>query len=167
MLRSIAIYPRIDGDDAIHRVRSRFDNLATKVPYHVTLVFPFSSDLAKDEIAAHMAAAVVGVGAISLSLGAPAAKGEIVHLPVVVGEESFRLLHARLYSGLLGHFLRTDLAYSPHLTVGRCPDWPERQTCLTEAESIRGLKGLADTISCEIIEADESSTREIDLPLRA
>ena len=166
MLRSIAIYPRIDGDDAIHRVRSRFDSLATKVPYHLTLVFPFSSDLAKDEIAAHMAAAVIGVGAISFSLGTPAAEEDVVHLPVVVGEESFRLLHARLYSGLLRRFLRTDRAYSPHLTVGRCRNWHDRQTCLKEAETIRGLKGLADTISCELIEPDECSTRELDLPLR-
>ena len=166
MLRSIAIYPRIAGDEAVHRVRARFDRLATKVPCHVTLVFPFSSELARDAIAAHMAAAVVGVGEISLSLGAPVTHDEVVHLPVLGGERQLRLLHQRLYAGLLRGFLRTDLGYFPHLTVGRCPDWNERQACVAEAAAIGPLAGVADRLSCEIIEADESSTREIDVPLR-
>jgi 2'-5' RNA ligase len=166
MLRSIAIYPRIDGDAAIHRVRSRFDRLATKVPYHVTLVFPFSSDLPGDEIAAHMAAAAVGIGPVSMSLGAPAADDDVIHLPVLGGQEAIRILHGRLHSGLLAPFLRTDVVYAPHVTVGRCRDRDDRQACLREAEAIRGLTGVAEVISSEIIEADESSTREIDVPLR-
>ena len=165
MLRSIALYPRFVAGDAIARVRSRFDPLATKVPPHVTLVFPFSSELSRDALVAHMSTAIAGVGLFPVSLGDPVAIDGIVQLPVLAGEETIRLLHRRLYSGLLERFLRSDHACSPHLTVGRCPVSEERWECLQEAASIAGTTGVADAVSCEIIERDESSTREIDILL--
>ena len=48
--RTIMIFPEFDNIDSIDKIRSKYDPLAELVRPHVTLVFPFESDMTDNEI---------------------------------------------------------------------------------------------------------------------
>lgn len=48
--RTIMIFPEFDNIDSIDRIRSKYDPLAELVRPHITLVFPFESDITNDVI---------------------------------------------------------------------------------------------------------------------
>jgi hypothetical protein len=70
-----------------------------------------------------------------------------------------------MYSGILRDFLRPDLPYRPHLTIGRDLAPADRQACLLAAGPLAGSQGLAEALACELIGADGGSTLELVLPL--
>ena len=165
VLRSIAVYPWLACGRGIQDLRKRFDPLADLVPPHATIVFPFASALPTEDIRRVMEAARCGMGPIRLALEPPVAVEDTVQLPLGAGAPELRLLHDRMYSGILQDFLRPDLPYRPHLTIGRDLASADRQACLLEAGRLAGSAGLAEAIACELIGADGSSTLELVLPL--
>ena len=48
--RTIMIFPEFDNIDSIDRIRSKYDPLAELVRPHITLVFPFESDITNDTV---------------------------------------------------------------------------------------------------------------------
>lgn len=48
--RDILIFPKFDNINLIQNMRNKFDTLATLVPPHITLAFPFSDDMSDDEL---------------------------------------------------------------------------------------------------------------------
>ncbi len=48
--RTIMIFPKFDNLDIINSIRDKYDPLAKLVPPHLTLVFPFKSELTKEII---------------------------------------------------------------------------------------------------------------------
>jgi len=48
--RTIMIFPEFDNMKFIDQLRQKYDPLANKVRPHITLVFPFESDMLKHEI---------------------------------------------------------------------------------------------------------------------
>ena len=107
----------------IEALRRRLDPQAGFVPAHVTLVFPFEGGQAA-EIEAHAAAVAADSGPISFRLTQPAAVqdplGSLSRLFLLptTGGEALSALHDALYTGPLAAWLRTDIAYAPHVTVG-------------------------------------------------
>ena len=107
----------------IEALRRRHDPQVTFVPAHVTLVFPFEGGQAAD-IEAHAAAIAADSAPIALHLARLAAVQDplgalsrLFLLPTA-GGEALSGLHDALYSGPLAAWLRTDIAYAPHVTVG-------------------------------------------------
>ena len=48
--RTIMIFPEFDNIGFINKIRSKYDPLAELVRPHITLVFPFESDMTDDEV---------------------------------------------------------------------------------------------------------------------
>lgn len=169
MLRSIAIYPSFNREYEIQRVRNQFDHLADVVRHHATLVFPFDSALSTEDLRIHMKSALQNMHPFRLTLGSPLAVGNTVQIPVVNGACALTVMHDRLYSGILRSFLREDIPYRPHVTVGRELDPDNRRSCIQAASVLSGASGLATEIACEIIGNDESSNIEIvcSMPVRS
>ncbi|SMC20383.1 2'-5' RNA ligase superfamily protein [Andreprevotia lacus DSM 23236] len=164
-LRSIAIYPRLPGDAAIEALRWKYDHLADKVAYHVTLVFPFASDLGVGELGAHVRQACAGVAPFALSLGPAIVQDDgVVMLPVDEGATQIAALHQRLYSGPLAAFLDLRFSYRPHVTIGRCADAAAVAACLHDATQLPPLAGNVAGIGIEVIAADASSQLELIVP---
>ena len=104
----------------VEAVRRRFDPLASVVPPHLTLVFPFESELSPEDVAAHMAAALAGVAAFEVTLdGLTGAEESYLFHTVKRGNDELIELHDRLYSGPLAAHLDATRPYLPHVTVGR------------------------------------------------
>ena len=104
----------------VEQARRRFDPLASMVPPHVTLVFPFSSDV---DVSAHLASVLADVAAFDVTLdGVTGAEGSYVFYGVKRGNDRLIELHDRLYGDVLTGFLDGERPYLPHVTVGRIGD---------------------------------------------
>ena len=161
-LRSLALYPQLPGDAAIEALRARFDLLADKVAYHVTLVFPFESNLTHVELHALVQQACAGMTPFQLSLGCACLQEDgLVVLPVEQGAEQLRTLHARLYSGLLAAYRHPTLPYQPHVTVGRCHAAADSAACLAAAQQLPALCGSVTGMAGEIILPDGQAQIEL------
>ena len=68
MKRAIVLFPKFENIDAIQAVRERFDPLASFIAPHITLVFPFESELSTHEIGDHVRRAIEGVKRFSVQL---------------------------------------------------------------------------------------------------
>ncbi len=168
------IFPQFDNMDVIDRIRAKYDPVAHLVRPHVTLVFPFMSDLGADEIRKHVQNSLAGVQPFLLSLqGIIAQKGfgNYLLLDVHRGRNKLKEMHRRLYTGILAPYLPSWCnpdcrPYSPHMTVGRVED---DEAFAVAVEAVSAVNDLFQTtvreIAVEIIEPDGSSTIESVLSL--
>lgn len=118
--RAIVIFPQFERIERIAELRRAYDPLAFTVPPHITLVFPFESELALDALAAHVAAAVEGIAPFPVELrGITGDQDEYLFLNVKRGNDIIVALHDRFYTGPLAPFLSPRHTFVPHLTVGR------------------------------------------------
>ncbi|WP_432732498.1 2'-5' RNA ligase family protein [Jeongeupia wiesaeckerbachi] len=159
-MRSIALYPSLPGDTAIESIRARFDPLHDKVPYHITLVFPFDSILATARLQAHVAEACTGMASFSITTGEVICEGALVMLAIDDGAAQIVELHRRLYRGLLNPFHDARYAFRPHITVGRGLTREAVLACAAEAGRLGTLHGVITTLAGEVIGQDDSSTLE-------
>ena len=122
----------------IERFRARHDPLASALAAHLTLVFPFASTLGGVQVAAHIRRALARWPVLPIRLeGLGHFHADWVYLRVTRGHASVVALHDRLYRGALSPFLRPDLPYEPHVTIGRAPDAPACATLFAAARAAR------------------------------
>jgi 2'-5' RNA ligase len=121
--RAIVWFPPAEVLRDVEAFRIRHDPLASALPAHVTLVFPFESTLSALQVAAHVRRVVARWPQLPVRIErADALLGEWVNLRMTGGRAAVVELHDRLYRGVLAPFLRRELHYDPHLTVGRAND---------------------------------------------
>ena len=68
MLRTIMIFPQFENIEIIDEIRDRYDPLAKLVRPHITLVFPFESEMTNDEIEEKLTSSLKGVKPFELIL---------------------------------------------------------------------------------------------------
>ncbi len=168
MKRAIILFPKFSGLEEIQSMRQKFDPLAHYIAPHITLVFPFESELSTREIADHVRRALRGVKRFPVCLhGFTGDQPEgYLFLKVKQGNDEIIDLHDRLYSGALKPYLYRKILYCPHVTVGRVIDLPAFEEALEE------LDGITTQFECEIgqvfvenIDAREQSSIELAFDL--
>lgn len=165
--RVIVIFPDVAENNPIAALRQRFDPLAGFINPHLTLVFPFASDLTTDDLRRHISESIAGMPPFPVRLeGVTGNEGEYLFLNVKVGNDNLIALHDRLYSGILRRYLSFEHAYLPHLTVGRISDAARWQSAVAEASllDIR-LDFTISDISVYTIEPDSSRPVELVVSL--
>ena len=68
MLRTIMIFPQFSNIEIINEIRDRYDPLAKLVRPHITIVFPFESEMTNDELAEKLTRSLKDVGPFELVL---------------------------------------------------------------------------------------------------
>ena len=134
---------------SIEPIRQRFDPMAGLLPSHITLVFPFESDLTAKDLRKHVELAVKGVAPLALTLeGFTGSERQYLFLGVKRGSDSIVDMHERLYSGPLKvHRLFTH-TYVPHVTVGRLGSNAAFQAALASVAQIdTRIETLADSVT--------------------
>lgn len=112
---------------------------------HITLVFPFESTISNEELKTHIVEKVEVIYPIAIELiNHIHNEGEYLFLNVEKGKEQVRELHDKLYKGPLTKFLRSDIPYIPHVTVGR----KENETVAKEIA--KGMSNLSINLKCII-----------------
>lgn len=150
----------------IDNLRSQYDPLAEFIQPHVTLVFPFESDISHSELSDHIVQATDGLPPFTITLsGITGADNEYLFLNVKEGNDSIIQLHDRLYSGILKPYLNRTLMFVPHLTVGRIQNRSEWALAIAETEAIHEtFTTTVDEISVERIDELGRSILEFNLP---
>lgn len=148
MKRAILILPEFANPSSIVRLRRRFDPLAEAIPAHITLAFPFKSDLTEAQLEAHLRQALQGVEPFEVMLGGITGQAEeYLFLNVKRGNDALIELHDRLYTGPLAGYLASDITYCPHLTVGRLPSKSEFWQAL---EAARGETAMFQAVMHQV-----------------
>lgn len=168
MKRAIVLFPKFENIDAIQAVRERFDPLASFIAPHITLVFPFESELSTDELREHLVRALNGVKTFEILLNGITGdyRDGYLFLNVKRGNDVIIDLHDRLYSGALEPFLFRKVTYCPHMTVGRIEAQAEFDQALeTLGDFTTRFEAQIDRVYVENIDSHERSTIELVLDL--
>lgn len=134
--RAIVIFPSAQDMAAVESMRQRFDPLADSIPAHITLVFPFESQMTDAELKAHVEIAVEGFKGFEIGLSEiTASEDEYLFLNINRGRDEIVELHDRLYTGRLSNQLSSSFRYVPHVTVGRFAESHELREALFAASA--------------------------------
>jgi 2'-5' RNA ligase len=134
--RAVVAVPRGKAMAQIEAIRLRYDPLATQLPAHVTLVFPFHSDIVDSALRSHVEHAVAPASPFALRLECIVSLDDH-HLAATIttGSDSIVGLHDRLYTGPLATHRSRVHRFAPHITVGRFGERPAVETALGELPS--------------------------------
>jgi 2'-5' RNA ligase len=164
--RAIVLFPRSDELVRIEEFRRKHDPLANAIGAHVTLVFPFASDLDADALRSHIEATIVAVAPFTIRCEGITAEDEgYLFLNVSRGAAMIRHLHDRLYTGPLSEHLSTQ-AYRPHLTIGRIADPSGREAALRQAaEALSPFDATVTRLSVYRLRPLRVGFTELEVPL--
>lgn len=170
--RAIHLFPEFEGLDLIQDIRVKYDPLYTKIQPHITLVFPFFSEITTAELEEHLKQVLDGERCFDIELQnirAVESHGYYLFLDIIKGEESIKHLHNKLYKGILESvkptWLDPDL-YTPHITVG---NFDNRELMLEAEKTCRSVnKKFSSKISkvwVEEIDRNDNSIIEFVINL--
>jgi 2'-5' RNA ligase len=161
--RSISIFPQFENSGPIHELRKKYDPLHNLIPPHITLVFPFISNITTEELTMHMKCVLAGEKPFSIKLtGITGERDSYLFLNVKEGNDGIIRLHDKLYSGLLTEFLFRKVSYNPHLTVGRISDEVQFENALNVTEGFNEVfTTTVSQIVSEVIDEEGRSHPEI------
>lgn len=170
LTRCIMIFPDFANLPEIQSIREQYDPLYHGVAPHVTLVFPFTSDLTGTAVADHLQKAVQEIAPFKLvmqGIKPNTIGGKYLFLEVIEGTKELNLLHSRLYSDLLleykPEFLK-QYAFHPHMTVGKFGNDIEFQSAIKATESFSTrFETTVKKISVEIIGECDNSIIETEV----
>ena len=163
MKRSIILFPKFDNLNIIENIRAKYDPLATCIAPHITLVFPFESDLSTEDLKMHFKRQIKGIKKFSLQLWGITGdfRAGYLFLNVKKGNDAVIELHDRLYQDVLANFLFKKVTYSPHLTVGRLSQESAFNHALDELSACNDrFETMIDKVYIETIDASENSKIE-------
>jgi len=121
--RAIVIFPQFNNVRLINEIREKYDPLFDYIAPHITLVFPFASNISTSELIKYIKQSLVGVGKFSLAIRRITGSSDgYIFLDVKKGNDKIIEMHDKLYEGLLKEHHNRFIPYFPHLTLGRLRD---------------------------------------------
>ena len=169
-LRTIMIFPEFDNMDVIDRIRLKYDPLAELVRPHVTLVFPFESDISNEKLEEILESRLQEMNCFELILGNISKQedlfGNYLFLNVVKGAEELARINRFLYDN---EFKKYDLGlpYVPHMTIGKLSLVKEMDEAYEEIKDIQDkFSTVVKKISVEMIGENEESIIVIEKKLK-
>lgn len=137
-------------------LREKYDPLARRVAAHLTLVHPFTTTLAPQQLESHIHEVSRSSEVFTLELrGVTGHQHEYLFLNVKRGNDEVIAIRDALYSGLLARFLDASVTYVPHVTVGRLASPTQFQEALRALhEHSEPVLTSLDRLSCYRINQD-------------
>lgn len=166
--RTIMILPEFENMEYIDKLRRKYDPLANKVRPHITLVFPFESELSRDEILEIFERRLSEVKPFTICLHGLSTSGRWLFLNLIEGADDVTRIHEALYERDFLECKPVWLSkYAPHITVGVL-DSPEEAQAMCESEKGFGhiFTCVVDRVTVEIIGCDEESIIEAEYVLQ-
>lgn len=143
--------------------------MANHVGPHITLVFPFDSELDTQTIKNHLESVLKNVKPFKLSLESISrgkGYGYYMFLDVKQGIESVREIHHKLNSGLLKQYYPPWLqpnTFVPHMTIGNFTCVEDLDKALDACKHFtEKFETMVNCISVEVIDEEENSIIEIE-----
>lgn len=166
--RSIVIFPQFGKEkNLIQGIRNRYDPLANKIAPHITLVFPFESEISSHELYQHLTNSLYEFKLFNLTMQGISYERNYLFLNFIQGQDKIIEIHNLLYSKLLARFLSKKHNYKPHLTVGRFENLDAAKTAMNKLNNFdRELEIEVNKITTEIILDDLSSRIDFEIKLK-
>lgn len=160
--RSIIIFPEFSNINKVDELRRKFDPLYRLIKPHITVVFPFESDIKRNDLKNHIIEALIGIKSFKILLkGITGTPDGYLFLNVKKGNDEIIEIHDRLYSGILKKFLQREFTYFPHMTIGRIEDKSGLEQALKETEDFNDIfETRVEKIYVEVIDESEKSAIE-------
>jgi len=159
--RTIMIFPEFENIDVINDIRKKYDPLAHLVLPHITLVFPFESELTNEELNLHIKECLSDIQSFKVELEGFSKKeniyGNYLLLNVVQGMDVIKNIHDRLYKDKLRQF---DVGYDyvPHMTVGKVSSMEVLDKAFDDVNKCNNkFSTVVKKISVEMIGENEES----------
>lgn len=168
MKRAAILFPKFHNINLIDNIREKYDPLANYIAPHISIVFPFESDLSTDALKEHFNKSLKGMKKFNIQLRGITGdyRDGYLFLNVKKGNDNIIELHDKLYSEILGSFLWRNVTYCPHLTVGMLPNHKEFDTALDELDCYdETFEAVIDRIYVENIDSNENSIIEFSFTL--
>ena len=166
--RAIILFPSLNNMDIIEGLRAKYDPLAHYIPPHITIVFPFESDISTEEFKVHFNKVLKGMKKFNVKLKGFTGdyRDGYLFLNVKKGNDNIIELHDKLYSEILKDFLFNKVTYCPHLTVGSIQKQVDFDKALDELSYYNNIfEAVIDKIYIESIDSSERSTIEFSYDL--
>jgi len=163
MKRAIVLFPSFENMDHLNNLRDRFDPLANYIAPHITVVFPFESDLSTSDLRLHIRETLRGIKRFHIQLKDVTGdfRDGYLFLNVKKGNDPIIELHDRLYSGILECFLLRKVTFCPHITVGRVQQQIEFDQAIDELGGVgESFETVMDQVSLVNIDDMEHSSIE-------
>jgi len=167
--RTIMIMLDLEGGHSIQKLREAYDPLVEKVAPHITLVFPFESDMSKFEIEKDIQLSLSGIRQFPIVIKDIERQDCWLFLKVAEGKESLFDIHQKLYGGKFKQYKPLWLQdYCPHVTVGHFDSISEAKEAYEKELNFKDVfQCVVKQVTVEIIGEDEKSIIESRYELEA
>ncbi|MDR1772836.1 MAG: 2'-5' RNA ligase family protein [Hungatella sp.] len=160
-IRTIMIFPEFHNMDVIHSYRDQYDPLSALVKPHITLVFPFQSDISNDRLNRHLNEKLMNIRSFEITLHGvskqPDEFGNYLFLNIMEGKKHILEIHEKLYSGVLKEYNKRQ-PYCPHLTLGNLDSIEKLERAYLDVSKCNEtFRAVINTISVEMIGTLEES----------
>ena len=123
MERTILLFLSNSDLEEIEAIRKKHDPLFDLISPHITLVFPFESEVSNEGLKKHIETNISNKNPFYITLNPIVTNvEEYLFLLLEEGKEKIIELHNKLYTDFLQPFLHKEIPYRPHVTVGRKND---------------------------------------------
>ncbi len=153
--RTIMIFPEFHNMEVIHFYRDQYDPLSALVKPHITLVFPFQSNISNDRLNKHLSDKLMNINPFEITLHGvskqPGELGNYLFLNIIEGKEHIHEIHEKLYSDLLKEF-KIGYPYTPHLTLGNLDSTEKLERAYLDVSKCNEtFRSVINKISVEVI----------------
>ena len=121
-LRDILIIPELDDISLIQDIREKYDELANIVPPHITLAFPFDSDITNEELDIKLKNIFSEYKEFNITLSGVSYHYDervgvyYIYLDVTQGYDTIYEISRKIYSEIFNK--EVPEKYIPHITLG-------------------------------------------------
>ena len=131
---AVAWFPRFRGLERVEAFRARHDPMAANIPAHLSLVFPFGTNLSRLQVETHVRRVAAQWPPVSTTFRTIRIHAnEFVFLLASRGASSITAFHDRLYTRSLRPHRRPEFPYEPHITIARQPEPARLERAYDEA----------------------------------
>lgn len=161
--RTILIFPKFTNINEIQKTRKKYDELYNKIPPHITIVFPFDSDIPNEKLKFIIEKSLIGIQPFKIKCKGISIKEDkrintfYIFLNIIEGEDTIKNINKTIYKNLFNKDVGND--YIPHITLGTTNNEKEMITLDCEFSTV------IDNITVETIGENEESIIEFKVEL--
>lgn len=162
--RDILIFPNFEDTYKIENIRKQYDQLYGIIPPHITLVFPFDSQMENSKLKKLLTEVLKNIKPFEIEMEGVSLrkddkiKTNYIFLNLKKGQEKILNIHNLIYEKVLQ--TKLNFTYVPHITLG-CTDNEHEKICLNDK-----FKTIVDRIFVESIGENEESNIEFEIVLK-
>ena len=163
--RDILIIPKFKNINKIQKIREKYDELFNIIEPHITLAFPFKSDISNEELKQQLLNIIKDISPFKIKCKGVTLRKDnrintyYIFLNIQEGKEVINKINHRIYKNILKDVDIEKYNYEPHITLGSTNNPNEKIEIDEEFETI------VDTIIVEQIGKNEESIIEFRISL--